>query len=115
MTLWSALSTAWSVGRETSHAVTAAQEKLTAGASPFAALHAFAEATEGKLDDDTLATLESALRTGVTTLAQVTRGMAWTVSQETMLRAALDTAMTTLVSAGYTARHWRHTLEGWLE
>lgn len=93
MSLWGALSTAWSVGRDVEGAAEAAGATLDAGGSPLDALRAFAAASENQLDDGAVEVLEDALRrtiAGLVTAADVT---AWLAEQGPRVRGALDACL----------------------
>ena len=76
MGFWGALGTAYRVAVTTRGAATAAHETIAQGGSPFAALRAFAEHTEGELDDAAVAALEAGLRKVLIGLEQATAAAA---------------------------------------
>lgn len=90
MSLWGALSTAWSVGRDVEGAVTAARTTLEVGGSPLDALRAFAAASENQLDDAATASLEDALRRALAGLRTAAEVAAWVGQQAPRVGAAVD-------------------------
>lgn len=110
MSLWSALTTAWTVAREGRQALDAAQETLAAGGTPFAALEAFAAATDGQLDDEAVETLRHALGQAIRGLHGAALAAAWVAEHEDALRAGVGT----VVDLGWRAGQLRVVLEQWL-
>lgn len=65
MSFWSAASTAWRLGREYTAATDAARQALADGRPVAAVVRAFAERTEGQLDDQAAETLVHGLELGI--------------------------------------------------
>lgn len=115
MSFWAAAQRAYHVATETRGAVTAAQTTLAAGGSPFAALRAFADATEGTLDDATVAVLERGMRDGIVFLERATAGLAWVVAHDQAVQATTQRVINAALDLGYQAGRLRALLRLWLE
>lgn len=108
---------AWDVASEAQAALAAARGVLADGGSPLKALRAFADATEGQLDDAVVAELEAGIRRAVAGLEVASR-VALTVAEslaDPRVRAALDMAIGAAIEAGYRAGAYRAKLRSWTE
>lgn len=113
MSLWGALSAAWSVGRDVEGAVAAARTTLAVGGSPVDALRAFAAASDNQLDDTAVTVLEDVLRKGIAACRAVVAATAWVAEHEDDVRRVIDSTVSAAVSVGYAAGRWRRTLDAW--
>ena len=100
---------------EVPEAIAAAEAVAAAGGSPLQFLRAFAEATQGRIDDTIVAELEVALTTGLDVLIAAATFCADGAQalRELRERRTLDQAVGMLIDAGYAIGEVRATLERW--
>ena len=110
-----ALQKAYHIARETDTALQAGRAVLEAGGSPLTALRAFSAATDGRLDDATVDTLERGVRKGIEVLERAAAGVAWVAAHEEPIKRGVTKATTVAIDWGYQAGRWRYILKGWLD
>ena len=122
MGFWSAAATAWSLAVDLQDARDAAKDVLSKGGSPLQALRAFAQATDGQLDDKALEALEQGLSYSLRGLQTLIEEIGWVATHEDEIRALLafltkniDTLLGKTIDLGWHAQGWRATLRMWSE
>jgi hypothetical protein len=117
VSLWSALSAAYTAARESEAAVAAARTELDADRGPVKALRALAAVTSTPVDDAAVAELEAFLRRTLTLFALASEAFSWVAMrlQDPAVRKDLDAAIDWLIAAGLDAAAWRARIASWLE